>query len=211
MCVKMYESMMTRTVVTIVAGLVIFVYVVLVPARSEGFVKALIGPVIGLAAPFAAKPVANLVDKKINQPRYNGREWNGWDWSCPYHDLDTGSADNSKACIASDYHPEVAGKCLAGSTPTGESAANMKCRVGFMNRVLAEGKWQCPWGTEDTGNDWSNKPWAEAQQQCKITRPYTLRMNIDNNWQCPPGTTDTGKTWGQPNEWDQCKFKGGMP
>jgi hypothetical protein len=125
--------------------------------------------------------------------------------------LDTGSADNSKACITGDYHPEVNGKCLAGTTPTAENDPNKKCRSRYMSRVKStDGKYTCPWGTADEGRTWENTNWHDAHMQCKITRPYTLRVNIDGKWTCPPGTVDTGKTWGQPNEWDQCKFNGGM-
>lgn len=151
-------------------------------------------------------------------PTYVGRQFDGRDWACPMWTVDTGLED-ARACISSQYHPPMwrAGEdgawgwgCPNGTVPTDESTWEKKCEVGWMARQLIDGKWQCPWGTEDQGRTWDNSSWRDAQKQCRRSRPYTTRVKgAGGKWVCPAGSTDTGRTWGQPGEWDQCKWNGG--
>lgn len=185
-------------------------------------------PLIGLAVS-AAGVAAGVsgADKKVQekiwkegqaavlQPTYRGRQWDGADWSCPTGTVETGSVEDAKACITSQFHPPVwkwDGKtwghhCTNGTVPTGDATWEKKCETGWTYRVLSEGKWVCPQGTEDSGKNWES-PGNEGHKQCKRGRAYTLRINKDNKWVCPDGTKDTGRTWGQQNEWDQCKWTG---
>ena len=151
------------------------------------------------------------------QPTYVGRQWDGADWSCPAGTVETGSKEDATACISSQFHPPVwktvdgatwDWHCPNGTVPTGDARWERKCEVGWMSRQLLEGAWKCPSGTEDSGKTWDNSSWAEAQKQCRRTRPYTLRVNKDGTWVCPEGSTDTKRTWGDANEWDQCKWTG---
>lgn len=149
-------------------------------------------------------------------PTYSGRQWDGQDWSCPWWTVDTGLED-ARGCISSQFHSPLwrsdgkdwAWSCPNGTVPTGSDEWDKKCEVGWMGRQFLDGKWQCPWGTEDSGKTWDNSSWADAQKQCRRMRPYTVRANINNSWQCPPGSKDTGKKWGDKGEWDQCKWIGG--
>lgn len=149
-------------------------------------------------------------------PTYTGRVWTGVDWACPWWSVETGLED-ARGCITSQYHnpmwrwdgKEWGWSCPNGTTPTGEGQWEKKCEVGWMGRQLLDKKWQCPWGTEDSGKNWDNASWSEAQKQCRRMRPYTVRHMIDGKWACPPGSTDTGRGWGQKGGEDQCKWNGG--
>jgi hypothetical protein len=147
-------------------------------------------------------------------PTYSGRVWDGLDWSCPDGTVDTGQED-ARACVTSQFHPPVwkAGNdgawghnCPNGTTPTPEGQWEKKCEVGYTSRVLAGDKWECPAGTSDTGKDWGNSTWHEAQKQCKRSGAYTLRVQSGDAWVCPPATKDMGVSWGQPNGEKQCKW-----
>jgi hypothetical protein len=150
-------------------------------------------------------------------PAYVGRQWDGRDWVCPWWTVDTGLED-ARACITSQFHNPLwrwdgkawAWSCPNGTVPTDEEQWEKKCEGGGMGRQLLEGKWQCPWGTEDSRRTWDNSSWREAQKQCRRIRPYTVRVRAaDGKWVCPEGSTDTGVNWGSKNEWDQCKWNGG--
>lgn len=150
------------------------------------------------------------------KPSYKGREWDGQDWSCPWWTVDTGMS-NDKACISSQYHNPVwkwngtkwGWACPNNTVDTGEDDWEKKCEVGWTHRVLMDGRWQCPPGTEDSGRTWDNSSWRDAQKQCRVNRAFTLRMKNGAKYECPPNTKDTGRDWGQPGEYNQCKFIGG--
>lgn len=152
-------------------------------------------------------------------PQFKGRVWDGADWSCPGGTVETGTADDAKAYMAGQWAPPVwkagpGGKwdwlCPVGTVPTKDSQWEKKCEVGWTNRVLQNGKWSCPEGTQDSGKGWDNADWHEAQKQCKMTRAYTVRvLGSDGKWACPAGTKDTGRGWTSPsNGADQCKWTG---
>lgn len=152
-------------------------------------------------------------------PSFVGRVWDGADWSCPVGTVETGSADNSKACMSGQFAAPVwkqggDGKwghnCPAGTTPTPETQWEKKCEVGWMGRIMVNGAWKCPDGTADSGADWNKGlSWHDAQKQCKRSSAYTRRVQgTGGAWVCPPGTTDTKRTWGQPNGGNQCKWTG---
>lgn len=175
---------------------------------------------------FSFKSILNFPKKILGigggggyKPTFVGRQKDsetGY-WICPPGTIDTGRGD-SEACVSSTHMPpvwrwceddKVWGHCCPnGTVPAPETDWNKKCLVGYQKRVLMDGSYKCPPGTEDTGNDWNKSPdWHSAQQQCKRTGPYTLRMFDQNKWVCPPGTKDTGKTWGKlPGEAKQCLF-----
>lgn len=186
-------------------------------------------PLLGLLAPLVAKP---LIDKVIAPklsggggggaaqppayvPTYVGRRWDGADWSCPDGTIETGM-DNTKACINGGFHPPVwrwdgkqwSHSCMNGTVPTAEAQWEKKCEAGWTTRILADGKWQCPEGTQDTGKNFDNTTWHEAHKQCKRGRPYTTRIKgAGDKWVCPEFSKDTGLSWGaKSNEWDQCKW-----
>lgn len=154
------------------------------------------------------------------KPTYRGRQWDGYDWSCPAGTFETGNVDDSKACITSQFHPPVwrwDGKewnhsCPNLTVPTDESVWEKKCEAGWVPRQQIEGVWQCPPDTDDSGKTWENSPWRDAQKQCKVRGPYTRRVpgNDKTTWVCPAGTKDTGLTWTSPqNGGNQCKWIGG--
>ncbi len=152
-------------------------------------------------------------------PTYSGRRWDGYDWSCPDGAVETGATEDAKACITSQWHNPVwkagpGGKwdwhCPNGTVPTDESQWEKKCVVGWTMRQQDNGAWKCPSGTTDSGNDWNNSSWTEAQKQCRRWGPYTVRILKNRKWVCPDGTKDTGKSWGAGKglEWKQCKWTG---
>ena len=153
------------------------------------------------------------------QVTYRGREWDGVDWSCPAGSVETGSADNSKACITSQFHPptwrwdgkEWGHSCPNLTVPTDESQWEKKCEAGWTGRRLIDGKWVCPPGTDDSGATWEKNTWREAQKQCRVKGAYTTRVaGPGGTWVCPEGSKDTGLTWSSPkNGGNQCKWVGG--
>jgi hypothetical protein len=202
--------------------------------QEEGFLPALIGlalTAVGVGAKVtgADKKVQDAIWKpggagdqvagKITGPvvTYRGRAWDGADWSCPAGTVDTGLED-AKACITSQFHPPMwrddgTGKwghtCPWGTVATGEDQWEKKCEMGYMGRIFMDGKWQCPAGTTDTGNNW-DKGWREGQKQCKRNGAYGTRMWDGKGWACPPGTKDTDRGWDhKTNGGDQCKFLAG--
>ncbi len=194
-------------------------------ARSEPFLRAIV-PLVGLGLT-AAGVGANVTgyDKKLQQkisggskykPTYVGRQQDGYDWSCPAGTVETGNAEDGKACMNSQYHPPVwrwdgkqwAHSCPNGTVETGEGEWEKKCEVGWVHRVQNGDKWVCPDGTSDSGATWETSPWREAQKQCKRNQAYTQRIKKGDAWVCPPGSKDTGKTWGQDHGEKQCKWYG---
>lgn len=198
------------------------------PAPSEHF--PFLFPLLGLgltAAGVGAKVTG--VDKKVQdaiwKPKapkyavtYQGREWNGYDWSCPAGTVETGSTDNTKACITSQFHPPVwkpaadgtwGHNCPAGTVPTPEQEWEKKCEVGYTGRVQSGAAWICPGGTTDTGNSWEKNTWHDAHKQCKRSVPYTQRIQAGDKWVCPPDTKDTGLSWDAAQHGEkQCKWTG---
>lgn len=153
------------------------------------------------------------------QVTYRGRDWDGVDWSCAAGSVETGSADNSKACITSQFHPptwrwdgkEWGHSCPNLTVPTDESQWEKKCEAGWTGRRLIDGKWVCPPGTDDSGATWEKNTWREAQKQCRVKGAYTTRVaGPGGTWVCPEGSKDTGLTWSSPkNGGNQCKWVGG--
>lgn len=151
------------------------------------------------------------------KPTYVGRQFDGYDWSCPTGTVETGW-ENDKACISSQFHPPAwkagpdgkwAWLCPNGTVPTPEETWEKKCEVGWTSRVFSDGKWQCPEGTTDSGKTWDNAPYHEALKQCKRSQPYTFRINKDGKWVCPEGTKDTGLSWdSKEHQTKQCKWIG---
>ena len=135
---------------------------------------------------------------------YVARQWDGTEWACPENTVDTGAADNAQACISSATVPRAAdGSCPAGTVPDDGNA----CAVGWTTRVQDDsGAWVCPAGTSDTGTTWTTAPGAAGYRQCRLTKPYTLRVAQKGKWVCPPGTRDTGRTWGVMGGENQCKW-----
>lgn len=219
-------------VVVVLAAVAVLLLVQWRRSRQEPFFGAIVRVATSLVTGIATGQVNNAINKGSGggggnnnnnnnqrpayQVTYSGRQWDGADWSCPWWSVETGSTDNSKACITSQYHSPVwkwTGKewgwaCANGTVPTNDAVWEKKCEVGWTARVLDGGKWKCPWGAEDTGKNWQNSTWEEAHKQCRRNRPYTLRVNQDNKWVCPTGSTDTKRNWGDKNEWDQCKWTG---
>lgn len=190
-------------------------------------------PLVGIAASLGISALvkATGTDKKLEgaisnviggggskkyQPTYSGRQWDGLDWSCPGGTVDTGLED-ARACITSQFHPPIwkpdaTGKwdhnCPTGTTPSVEKEWEKKCEVGHVGRVPTDSGWVCPAGTTDTGKNWNNSSWHEAQKQCKISTPYTHRALLNKKWQCPAFTKDTGKSWGDGDHGGkQCKWQ----
>lgn len=198
------------------------------PAVREDILPALLAPILGIGVGAAMK--ATGADKKLEnaiggaiggkkkyEPTYVGRRWDGADWSCPHGTIETGM-DNSKACINGGFHPPIwrwdgkqwSHSCMYGTVPTKESEWEKKCEAGWNPKIMIDGKWKCPEGTEDTGKNFdTTTDWHEAHKQCKRGRPYTLRINAGGKWACPDFSKDTGRSWGNPkaNEWDQCKWQ----
>lgn len=191
------------------------------------FLAPIAAAAIGVGVTAAASGTG--VDKKLEdtiagkvkgsgkyQPTYAGRNWDGVDWSCPENSVETGDKDNNKACITSQFHPPVwrwngkewSHSCPNGTVPTPESQWEKKCEIGYTARVQTDKGWECPPGTTDTGKNWDNSTWHEAQKQCRRTNPYTLRIMKGGKWQCPPFSTDSGRNWGAPHGEKQCKWFG---
>lgn len=195
--------------------------------RREGLPQLI--PLVGLALT-AAGVGAKITgaDKKVADALWNkgkgylvtyrGREWNGLDWSCPEGTVETGSAEDAKACITSQFHPPVwkpgpdgvwGHNCPAGTVPTPEQLWERKCEAGYTARVLSGDSWVCPGGTTDTGNTWEKNTWHDAHKQCKRSSPYTQRILSGDTWVCPPGTQDTGLSWDNKDHGaKQCKWTG---
>ena len=181
----------------------------------------------------ATDQVSNLQDQAGNiqgqfqQPAYvptfSGREFDKYDWSCPWWTVETGNPDNSKACYKRPYTSPAwkdvgGGKwdwgCPNGTTPTGDSQWEKRCLVGYMGKVYTDEGWKCPSGTTDTGKNWDNSQGYEGHKQCERGGPYTTRISINKKWVCPPGSKDTGLTWTSATRDDpdrgykQCKWTG---
>lgn len=156
-------------------------------------------------------------------PTFSGRQFDKYDWSCPWWTVESGNADNSKACYNRPYTSPVwrdtgGGKwgwsCPNGTTPNNDPQWEKQCAVGYMGRVYTDEGWKCPQGTTDTGKTWENSDWYEAQRQCERGGPYTTRVSLNKKWVCPPGSKDTGLSWGSETSDDpdrgykQCKWTG---
>ena len=156
-------------------------------------------------------------------PSFSGRRFDKYDWSCPWWTVETGNADNSKACFKRPYTSPAwrdtgDGKwgwsCPNGTTPNNDPQWEKQCAVGYTGRVYTDEGWKCPQGTTDTGKTWDNSDWYEAQRQCERRGPYTTRVAVNKKWVCPPGTKDTGLSWGSGTKKDrlrglkQCKWIG---
>lgn len=211
--------MIYSTMMWLAAAISLAFCVAIYLVRREGFdVGALFGKEVSKAKDLTGKVADKVTDKVADKPKYKpsyvGRQYNGMDWQCPDGTVDTGREDH-EACIASQFHPQLwrwDGKqwgwsCPNGTTPTANDTWEMKCEVGYMQRVATDQGYACPWGTEDTGKSWENSSWHEAHKQCKRNKPYTLRVLAGGKWQCPPSSQDTGRGWSSSsNQWDQCKW-----
>lgn len=195
--------------------------------QKEGFSIGSIFNGVKNAFGTAANAVGNAVKGVIGkvtgkqvidtyQVTYRGRQWDGGDWTCPDWTVETGSKEDYNACITSTHHNPVwkpvngtwGWNCPNGTVPTNESKWERKCEAGWMHRVLSNGQWVCPSGTTDSGRNWNNSTWSEAQKQCRRSIPYTLRIAKDGRWVCPDGSVDTGRGWGDAFPYNQCKWTG---
>ena len=182
---------------------------------------------VGKTAVAGAKQIAGATTQAYNAPAapayvptFSGRQWDKYDWSCPWWTVETGNPDNSKACYNQPFTSQTwrwDGKqwgwsCPNGTTPNNDPQWEKKCIVGYMGRVYTDNGWICPGGTTDTGKNWGNSDWYSAQQQCQRGGPYTTRIMVNKKWVCPPGSKDTGLSWDSkdPNDPDrgskQCKW-----
>ncbi len=179
---------------------------------------------VGQKAADLGKNVAGKVG--IVQPAYvptfSGRQWDNYDWSCPWWTVESGNSDNNKACYKQPFTSQVwkwdgtkwGWACPNGTTPNNDGQWEKKCVVGYMGRVYTDKGYVCPSGTTDTGKNWDNSDWHTAQQQCQRGGPYTTRIPVGGKWVCPPGSKDTGLSWGSTDPkdpdrgWKQCKWTG---
>lgn len=175
------------------------------------------------------KSVTGQAQEQVQQQQpayvatFSGREFDKYDWSCPWWTVESGNPDNSKACYKRPYTSPAwrdrgdgnwGWSCPNGTTPTGESEWEKQCAVGYTGKVSTDEGWKCPPGTNDTGKTWENSSWHEAHKQCERTGPYTTRISVNKKWVCPPGSKDTGLTWTSATQDDpdrgfkQCKWTG---
>lgn len=149
-----------------------------------------------------------MFGKQKYQVTYVGRQWDGVGWSCPDGTVETGQED-ARGCITSQFHPQIwkpdgngtwGHHCPTGTTPTTESEWEKKCEIGHVGRVPTDNGWVCPPGTEDTGKNWDNSTWHEAQKQCRRNGAYTARVMVNKKMVCPASTQDTG------NNDKQCRW-----
>jgi hypothetical protein len=222
----MVQRVTTVIVAAVIVAVVVAVLVAVVVRRrgKEAFnIGAIFGKVkdigmasMGMATGTASKAAPGLVPAAKYVPTFSGREWDGYDWTCPAGSVDTGR-ENSVACATGKYMSPLwrwNGKkwdwsCPSGTVDTAESEWEKKCEVGWGERMNIDGKWQCPAGTWDSGATWENSDYHGALKQCKRGGPYTTRNWNGKTWACPPGTKDSGRQWGGSNGANQCKWIGG--
>lgn len=175
----------------------------------------------------------NVYDRvKPFNPSFVPRYWDGIAWTCPQGSIDYGDGyNNNNSCLTSDLGPQVwrdngGGKwgwgCPRGTTPNNDGDWNKKCVRGYISRLPMNGQWKCPDWAEDTGANWGNTDWYNAQKQCKLnntifTMPYYEKSQ--NKWMCPAGYANTGFKWGDKfvnpdgsiseGGYAQCKLIGG--
>lgn len=158
-----------------------------------------VGQKVGAVGKNVVSTVKNVVKPKY-QPTYVGRQWDGVDWSCPDGTVETGQED-AKGCITSQFHPPIwkpdgtgtwGHNCPTGTTPSTEAEWEKKCEIGHVGRVPTDAGWVCPPGTTDTGKNWDNSTWHEAQKQCQRSSAYTGRVMVNKKMTCPASTKDTG-------------------
>ncbi len=191
--------------------------------KGVGQKTAEIGKTVGTTVVNAGKTAGTVVGivPPPYAPTYSGRQWDNFDWSCPWWTVETGFQE-PKACYNKPYTTQVwrwdgtkwGWSCPNGTVPNNDGQWEKKCLVGYMGRVYTDKGYMCPSGTTDTGKNWDNSDWYTAQQQCQRGGPYTTRIPVNGKWVCPPGSKDTGMSWGNTDPkdpdrgWKQCMWVG---